>query len=55
LVSDDSWVEGFGFGTVDEDEVGAVTHPTAGGEGEAEESKDGETEHRESLTFVGVA
>ena len=45
LVGDDGGVEGFGFGAVDEDEVGTVADAAAGGEGEAEEGEDGEAGH----------
>ena len=45
LVGDDGGVEGFGFGAVDEDEVGAVAGGAAGGEGEAEEGEGGEARH----------
>jgi hypothetical protein len=45
LIRDDRGVKGLGLSTVDEDEVGAVTHPPAGSKKEAQEGEDSEAEH----------
>jgi hypothetical protein len=45
LIRNDRRIEGLRLGTIDEDKVGAVTHPPAGGKKEAQEGEDSEAEH----------
>jgi hypothetical protein len=45
LVSDDGWVKGLRFSTIDEDKISPVLDRAAGGESEAEESEDSKAEH----------